>query len=233
MNQEKFGKLIKEIRQKNNLTQKEFADKYGVSYQAVSKWENGKNLPDVYLIKTISKDFNINIEDMLEGEIKNTKKTKNKIIPIITITLAIIIAIIFLIIYLSDKDFHFKTLSASCDDFKISGSIAYNKNKSSIYISDIDYCGEEDTTKYQSIDCTLYESSHEVETRISTHNYNKDETITLEQFLQDISFKVDDYKRVCKDYHEHGLYLLINATDTNNKTTSYRIPLKLSETCDL
>ena len=37
MDQEKFGKLIKEIRKKNNLTQKQFADKYNVTYQAVSK----------------------------------------------------------------------------------------------------------------------------------------------------------------------------------------------------
>lgn len=41
MDQEKFGKFIKEIRAKNNLTQKQLADKYHVTYQAVSKWENG------------------------------------------------------------------------------------------------------------------------------------------------------------------------------------------------
>lgn len=48
MDQEKIGKLIKEIRQKNNLTQKQFADKYGITYQAVSKWENGKNMPGCF-----------------------------------------------------------------------------------------------------------------------------------------------------------------------------------------
>lgn len=41
MNQEKFGKSIKKIRLENNLTQKQFADQYNVTYQAVSKWENG------------------------------------------------------------------------------------------------------------------------------------------------------------------------------------------------
>ena len=51
MDQEKFGNLIKKIRLDNNLTQKEFADKYNVTYQAVSKWENGKNMPDTLLIK--------------------------------------------------------------------------------------------------------------------------------------------------------------------------------------
>lgn len=41
MNQEKIGKFIKEIRTKEGLSQKQFALKYGVTYQAVSKWETG------------------------------------------------------------------------------------------------------------------------------------------------------------------------------------------------
>ena len=84
MDQEKIGKLIKEIRKKNNLTQAEFAEKYGVTYQAVSKWENGKNIPDVSLLKEISKDFNVNIEDLLEGRVSSKNKSnKSKLIIII------------------------------------------------------------------------------------------------------------------------------------------------------
>lgn len=45
MNQEKFGTIIKNIRKKYNLTQKQLADKYNVTYQAVSKWENGLSFP--------------------------------------------------------------------------------------------------------------------------------------------------------------------------------------------
>lgn len=77
MNQEKIGNLIKQIRKNNKLTQKQLADKYGVTYQAVSKWENGKNIPDISLIKQISKDFNIDIEDILEGKVKKKKNKKN------------------------------------------------------------------------------------------------------------------------------------------------------------
>ena len=51
MNPKKVGSLIKQIRLDNHLTQKDLADKYGVTYQAVSKWENGTNLPDISLIK--------------------------------------------------------------------------------------------------------------------------------------------------------------------------------------
>ncbi len=63
MQEEKFGKLIREIRKKNHLTQKDLADKYHVTYQAVSKRENGKNLPDITLMKQISDDFNVSIDN--------------------------------------------------------------------------------------------------------------------------------------------------------------------------
>ena len=66
MNPEKVGKFIKDIRKKNNLTQKQLADKYGVTYQAVSKWELGKNIPKIVIIKKLSLLFKISIEKLLE-----------------------------------------------------------------------------------------------------------------------------------------------------------------------
>ena len=68
MNQDKVSQFIKNIRKKNNLTQKDLASKYGVTYQAVSKWENGKNLPDMFLLKQMSEDFNVSLDEILGGE---------------------------------------------------------------------------------------------------------------------------------------------------------------------
>ena len=61
MNPEKVGQFIKRIRKENNLTQAELANQYNITYQAVSKWENGINLPDIALLKEMSHDFNIDI----------------------------------------------------------------------------------------------------------------------------------------------------------------------------
>ena len=99
MNQEKIGSLIKKIRKENNLTQQDFAKKYGVTYQAVSKWENGKNIPDVSLLKEISKDFNVNIEDLLEGRVSSKNKSNKSKLIIIIILLSIIIVLSSFIIY--------------------------------------------------------------------------------------------------------------------------------------
>ena len=76
MNQEKIGEFIKKIRKDNHLTQKEFAELFGVTYQAVSKWENGLNIPDIATLKEISKKFNVDINDLLEGENKKRRHFK-------------------------------------------------------------------------------------------------------------------------------------------------------------
>ena len=59
MNQEKIGNIIKNIRVQNNLSQREFAEKFGVTYQAVSKWENGKNIPDIAILKEICREYKL------------------------------------------------------------------------------------------------------------------------------------------------------------------------------
>lgn len=50
MDQEKLGKFIVELRKEKELTQKELADKLGVTYRAVSNWETGRRLPDYSLL---------------------------------------------------------------------------------------------------------------------------------------------------------------------------------------
>lgn len=230
MNQEKFGKFIKEIRRKNNLTQKQLADKYNVTYQAVSKWENGKNMPDSTLIKQISEDFNISLEELYNGEFNNKKKPYKFILLIIFIILVLIIFIIILRPF-AKEDFKFKTLSTNCENFNISGNISYSSSKSAIYITNIKYCGGDNIDEYKMIECILYESHNDIERKISSYKYSDNKNIKLEDFLEQVTFIVDDYESSCKDYNKNSLYLSINATDNNDKVTTFKIPLKLEERC--
>ena len=46
MDQIKIGKFIAECRKKNNLTQMQLAEKLNITDRAISKWENGKGMPD-------------------------------------------------------------------------------------------------------------------------------------------------------------------------------------------
>lgn len=229
MNQEEFGKIIKKIRKDNNLTQQQLANKYNVTYQAVSKWENGKNMPDTVIIKQIASDFNIDLNDLLDGKIN--RKKKNIIIYII-IFLMLILGIIFLIINSKNKDFEFKTLGSNCKNFNISGSISYNKNKTAIYISNVNYCGGDDKKTYKEIKCTLYEKHNDIQKKISSCNNKNNKNIKLEEYLKNITITVDNYSRTCKEYNENDLYLEINAKNENDEIITYKIPLKMSNQCD-
>lgn len=228
MNQEKLGARIKEIRKKANLSQNEFAQKYGVTYQAVSKWENGKNIPDIQILKQICSDYNISLEELLEME-KTSNRFNNKVVITISILL---IAIVLILGYIfasnKDSDFEFKTLSSTSENFKLTGSIAYNKDKTSVYISDIEYL-KEDNTEYKKIESTLYEINGKVKKEIS--NYDKTLLITLNDFLKNMTFNSDNHARVCEEYTEESLLIEILATDKNNKITKYEVPISISENC--
>ena len=225
MDPKKIGNLIKRIRKENNLTQKDLANKYGVTYQAVSKWENGTNLPDISLIKEISNDYNIDINDFLDGNnIVNKKKNINIILVIIIVILITGLIVLSVIHYNAHvkTDYSFKTLSTTCDIFKVTGSIAYDSKKSSIYLSNINYCGGDDNNKYDDITCNLYEDDKLVYSCDSKSN------ITLEDYLKELSIKVDNYAQTCKMYKDDSLFLQIDASK-KSVTTTYKIPLKLDD----
>ena len=74
MNQEKIGKYIATCRKENKLTQEQLAEKLGVSSKSVSRWENGKTMPDVSLFQQLCKELNITINDLLSGETMNENK---------------------------------------------------------------------------------------------------------------------------------------------------------------
>ena len=78
MNQEKIGKFIAEARKKKNLTQQELADKLGLTYKAVSKWECGKGLPDVSLYKDICEILDISLNEFFAGEYLSKEKMIQK-----------------------------------------------------------------------------------------------------------------------------------------------------------
>lgn len=68
-----FGKNLKELRLKKNLTQEKLADILGVSFQTVSKWERGDTYPDITFLPDIADFFNISVDDIL-----GTNRAKNE-----------------------------------------------------------------------------------------------------------------------------------------------------------
>ena len=76
MNQMKIGEFIAKCRQEKKLSQTELANEIGVTNKAISKWENGRCLPDVSLFKPLCKNLDISINELLNGE--KDKKDRNE-----------------------------------------------------------------------------------------------------------------------------------------------------------
>ncbi len=122
MDQIKIGKFIAECRKKNNLTQMQLAEKLNITDRAISKWENGKGMPDSSIMMDLCNELGISVNELLSGEriemkeynkkaeenlfeLNKSNEKKNKIINyivIITIVLIIIsvVELFFVIIQL-------------------------------------------------------------------------------------------------------------------------------------
>ena len=59
-----IGNNIKQLRLKKDLTQRQIAEQLGISFQAVSKWENNINAPDINLLPDIARLLGVSIDEL-------------------------------------------------------------------------------------------------------------------------------------------------------------------------
>lgn len=75
----KLGEKIKALRKQKNLSQEVLANYLGVSFQAVSKWENENTLPDVTMIPAIASFFGVSTDDLFDFNLYEIEKQVTEI----------------------------------------------------------------------------------------------------------------------------------------------------------
>ena len=86
MDQERIGKFISELRKEKSMTQEQLAEKLGVTDKSISRWENGKTMPDLSMLTILSRELNVEISELLNGrrmnkeELEKLRDTINNII---------------------------------------------------------------------------------------------------------------------------------------------------------
>ena len=78
MDQIKIGKFIAECRKKNNLTQMQLAEKLNITDRAISKWENGKAMPDSSIMLDLCGELKISVNELLSGEMISMENKNEK-----------------------------------------------------------------------------------------------------------------------------------------------------------
>ncbi|HRM24180.1 MAG: helix-turn-helix transcriptional regulator [Enterococcus sp.] len=105
-----FSEQLKTIRKERGLTQEQLANELMVSRQAISNWENNKNLPDLEMVVRISKLFHLSLDELILGGnemthmaeklIHDGKETRRAKLNLISINIgAVLLSELVLIIY--------------------------------------------------------------------------------------------------------------------------------------
>ena len=68
MNQQATGRFIAQKRRELNLTQEQLAERLNVSNKTISKWENGKCLPDYRVVEELCKELGVTVSELMDGE---------------------------------------------------------------------------------------------------------------------------------------------------------------------
>jgi len=75
----KIGNKIRELRKKRGMTQEQLAESIGISFQAVSKWENGIALPDITLAPVLAGYFGVSLDELFDFSLKEMESEVKKI----------------------------------------------------------------------------------------------------------------------------------------------------------
>lgn len=74
-----IGVKIRELRKRRGVTQEQLANSIGISFQAVSKWENGVALPDISLVTVLASYFGVSTDELLDFSLKELEKKVSEI----------------------------------------------------------------------------------------------------------------------------------------------------------
>lgn len=78
MDQKKVGSFLRELRKEKQLTQKQLAERFGVTNRSVSRWETGSNMPDLSILVELADFYDVDIRDIIDGERKGEDMNKEE-----------------------------------------------------------------------------------------------------------------------------------------------------------
>lgn len=239
----KVGNYLASLRKEKNLTQEELAERINVSSKTISKWEVGTNIPDTVSLYKLSKEFNVPIQDILNGgevhdESENNDSIKNGINfynrlfkrKVMKIALLIIIGIVslFSILYtISNYDrVQVYDILAGNEDFTVRGYLTTNSKESIFMIDTIRYNGKEGGTNDIKIsDYSIYINN--ANKNIDYYNYIEElhNLQNINEILESINISFITNNNILLDKPILYLYM----SDDNNQTYEYEINLIMNK----
>ena len=232
-----YGQIILELREKNNMTQTQLADKLNINSNAISKWENGMTLPNEENILKLNKIFNVSIDDIYNNNSKDNKlnirecvlEFVNKYFSIL-LTFLIIFLVLFILLFIfyinNNGKFNYYSIEKTNQEYSINGSIVEMPDRLNISLSNI-------VSNTSKISSSNYETAIYLDKillyRVGDITDTKDENISLNEYLQDISINLSDELILSKNVDLDGKQLIIKInykSDDEIKTAEMKFLIK-------
>ena len=212
MDLNKVGTFIANLRKEKNLTQAELGELLGVNDKTVSRWETGKNAPDISMLNDLSEKLDISVKELLNGErnlekdiniealkyYNNRGKKRILISSIISILVILLISILFFSINKYNQYKLFKVYSDN-NSLSLDGIVVLNPHRNIIVLKNIVYYdyneGTIDEISSKSY-CVRLLSNDKV---IKEQGYSFEKEMSLRSFLDTYTMYVDESLKNSED----------------------------------
>lgn len=253
----KIGSFIAQCRKEKKLTQDELANKFGITGQSVSKWENGKAVPDITLWSSICDFFDISVNELIyggkldtlnkkeriekkeqviiEGAIYQTKKEKKKYIRIIFILM--FISFMMLLAFLSTYYLNnYNKISiyniSGRENLLLRGKVIFNPQKQTIVINEISYddlyAGTNLEIETSKVNLKImYKNNVIFETEVNGENNKLNYYLNQIHIEESITLSKDEYVLLKNSIND--LELVINYSNKKGESHELLFDLNLEE----
>ena len=230
MDQEKIGALIASLRKKQGLTQSQLGAKVGVGDRAVSKWERGITCPDISIINELSSILGITSDELLKGELTKEHKEQlkdNKFNKKLLLLIPLVLIIVTVAIIISNKNkTYVYTLKSDSNEYDISGTMIFNKNKTTIIINNITFVDKDinelliKNYEYNitNDDILILRNGYINENELNI------EPITIEEFIKTFKINYTTFIKIKKEsLIKNGITIRLTFLDESNNTINKEI----------
>lgn len=212
MDLNKVGTFIANLRKEKDLTQAKLGELLGVNDKTVSRWETGKNAPDISILNDLSEKLGISVKELLNGErnlekdiniealkyYNNRGKKRILISAIIAILIILLLSILFFSINKYNQYKVFKVYSSN-SNLNLEGIVVLNPYRNIIVLRNIEYSDYNEGTTDEISSKSYYVKLLSNDKIIKNEIYNFDKEMKLRDFLETYTLYVDESLKNSED----------------------------------
>ena len=253
MDQQKIGTFIASLRKESGMTQAELGDKVGVTDRAVSRWENGHNLPDIMVMEKISEVFGItlielmngqktevikecNLDKLAENAITYHKSMMRAYFKRLIIGLSIVIGVLVIILLTAFCINNFNKckvyrIESTKTDFAATGMVVKTNKSTKLIITKFGYYGADFKDVY-AMDYHLLIGGVDVYNNgddLDTYEIKKDSKyLNIDTYFKTLTIYIDNFK-YDKIFDSRDFCIEFRYLNKEGKINYYSLPLKLTK----